>query len=356
MSDEAGTMFHRVRDWARPRRWSILVEAVLAVLLALVSWPVLASNGENAEVELVTDYLEALREGDVEEAESYIRPSEYAYEEVDDALLTEEALSSDWEIESVRQRSSYDLYVHAVISSGERTAEGLFRLEEHDDELRITNPYFYLTVSRGPFQTLQLNDQWHAPRGLEESDTAQLALFPGSYALFEDVPGFSGEHTVSFLGMPDDQPLELAGLAGETIAGNAGLEEQLNEDLAAWVDFCAQSEEIAPEGCPFSAASYYGPDQVDDGVHDFVEVQDLEWAVDTYPHLRIGPDLALDTVAPGWVALSGSGVVEFEGTTASLDGRCRIDLSSLDITLLAGGQFEFASTADLSTTCYRGLN
>ncbi|WP_155829762.1 hypothetical protein [Glycomyces tenuis] len=346
-------MYQRVSNWARPRRWSILGEAVLAALLALVSWPIIASDGETEGVELVTAYLEALREGDVEEAKSYIGSSQYP--DADESLLTEEALSSDWEIESVEQRSSYQWYVHAVIGSGGRTAETVFHLEGTEDELRIANPYVYLVVNQGPLQTLELNGRWHSPRGLEENGTAQVALFPGSYDLFEDVPGFSGEHAVSFLAMPEDQPIQLARVAGEAIAGNTELEEQLNADLAAWIDFCAQSEEAAPEGCPFSAQSYYSTDMVDDGLHEFEEVQDLAWAVDAYPHLRIGSDLALDTVAPGWMTLSGSGVVEFEGTTASLNGRCKIVMSSVEVTLLAGGQFEFASLEGLTSTCARGL-
>ncbi|WP_026923398.1 hypothetical protein [Glycomyces arizonensis] len=348
-------MRERVLAWASPRRWSILVEAVLAVLLALLAWPIAAIGGDDDEqVQVVTDYLEALRDGDVEAANEYI--GEGLFPEADKSWLTEEALSGDWEIESVAHRSASDLYVHAVISSGGQTAETVFVVEDADEGPRITNPYMYLAVPSGPLQALELNGQWNVPQVLEEYSMAQVALFPGSYDLFEDVQGFSGENAVSFLAMPQDLPIALTSLAGGAIASNGGLEEQLNADLAAWIDFCAQSEEAAPEGCPFSAeSSSYGPGIVDDGITEFEEVQDLTWTVDVYPHLRIGPDMVLTTVAPGWVTLSGSGVPKWEGTGTSLQGRCRISLSSVDVNLLAGGQFEFTSTEDLSSTCGRGL-
>ena len=63
-------------DWARPRRWSILVEAVLAAVVALAAWPIaVIGNNEPAAVDVVTAYLEALREGDVERAETFVSDS-----------------------------------------------------------------------------------------------------------------------------------------------------------------------------------------------------------------------------------------------------------------------------------------
>lgn len=354
MSSTEHGMRERVLAWVSPRRWSILVEAVLAVLLALLAWPVAVAVGDSDEqTRVVTAYLEALRDGDTRAANGYI---EYdLLPEADGTWLTEEALSKDWEIESVAHRSASDHYVHVVISSGGRTAETVFSLEETDDGLRITNPYMYVTVPAGPLRALELNGHWGVPQGLDENASVQVALFPGSYDLYEDVQGFSSENTVSFLAMPQDRPIALASLAGGAVAADGELEDQVNADLAAWIDFCVQSEEIAPEGCPFSAESYYGPGTVDDGIEEFEEVENLAWAVDVYPHLRIDPTLQLTTVAPGWVTLSGSGVLDGEGTNAPIQGRCRISLSSVDVTLLAGGQFEFTSTEDLSSTCHRGL-
>lgn len=346
-------MPQRVVNWVRPRRWSILVEAVLAVVLALVSWPTLASNSESAEIELVTDYLEAVREGDLDEARSYMADQEG---EIDETWLTEEALSSDWEIESVESRSASTTRVHVTISSGGETSESTFSLEGSKDELLISNPYMYLSLPDGPFRSLKLNDRWSSASEETQDDDGQrlVALFPGSYHVYEGLEGFSGENETSFLALPQSQPVLLTSLVGDEIAGNTEIEERFNQDLAAWIDLCAESTEAAPEGCPFSAGRYYGTG-VDDGRDEFDEVEDLTWAVDVYPHMRFGSDLLLETVSPGWMTLSGNGTLYFEETTAPLQGRCSIEVSSYAVALLDDGRFEFTPTEKLDTTCYRGL-
>lgn len=342
----------RALNWARPRRWSIMFEAALAALLALLAWPIVALDGESEGVELVTAYLEALRDGDVEEAKTYIEPGRAP--EADDSWLNEESLSSDWQIESVRHRSASERYVHAVIASGSESVESSFLLEESEDGLRITNPYMYLTVGQGPIKALSLNGEWHTPHQPEEDVPVRVALFPGSYRIFDDVPGFPDGNAASFLAMPQDQPVELTSLAGKAIADNDELETRLNEDFAAWIDSCVQSTEARPEGCPFSAVSHYG--SVYDGVNEFKEADGLAWAVDVYPHVRLDDGLTLETVAIGWVSLSGDGDVLFKDTEEQVRGRCRISVDTTTVLMLPGGQFEFTAGEDLTSTCRRGLS
>ncbi|HEU5127761.1 MAG TPA: hypothetical protein VFU12_07225 [Glycomyces sp.] len=353
MSGKDDSTLHRALDWARPRRWSILGEAVLAALLALLAWPVVALDDQSDEVAVVTAYLEALREGDVEEAKSYT--GEVDATVTDEAWLTEEALSSDWEIESVARRSAYRFAVHAVIGSGGRTAEALFRLEETDDGLRIANPYMHLLVPPGPLETLELNGLGGTVEEQSgDGGAKRVALFPGSYALFTSNPNFSGDGAVSFLAMPEQQlPVSLLDLTGDAFVDNAALEEQLNEDMAAWIDFCVQSTEAQPAGCPFSAMSDYGG--VDDGVHDFEETGELTWAVGAYPKVRLKADLTVETVVPGWVSVSGNGIERFEDTEEQVGGRCKISTDAVTPLMLPQGRFEFTASEGLRTTCYRGL-
>ncbi len=348
----SGEQAERMLRWVRPRRWSITFEAAFAALLALLAWPVVALDGESDEVELVIDYLEALRDGDVEKAQTYIKPGQAV--DADDSWLNEESLSSRWEIESVRHRSASNRYVHAVIASGGESVESSFLVEESGDGLRIANPYMYLTVGPGPIQALNLNGSWHTPHRDEEDVPVQVALFPGSYRLFEDVPGFPGGSAASFLAMPQDRPVALAGIVGEAFAGNGELETRLNNDLIAWIDSCVRSTEAQPEGCPFSAVSEYGG--VDDGVHEFKEAEDLAWAVDAYPRVRIDDGLELETLATGWVSLSGEGDVMFEGTEERVRGRCRVGFGTTTVLMLPGGQFAFTAEEGLSNTCRRGLS
>src|SRR5690606_34220610 len=112
--------------------------------------------------------------------------------------------------------------------------------------------------------------------------------------------------------------------------------------------------EARPSGCPFSAVSDYGG--VDDGVHEFVETEELTWAVGAYPKMRIKADLTLETVVPGWVSLSGNGVERFEDTEEQVDGRCSIATGTVTPLMLPQGRFEFTASESLLNTCYRGLD
>lgn len=347
----SGEQTERVLNWMRPRRWSIMFEAAFTVLLLLLTWSVVALDGESDEIELVTAYLEALQDGDVEEARTYIEPGQDV--DADDSWLNEESLSSDWEIESVQHRSASNRYVHVVIGSGNESVESSFLVEETGDGLHIANPYMYLTVGQGPIQALNLNGRWHTPHQIEEDVPVQVALFPGAYRLFEDVPGFPDGSAASFLAMPQDRPVELASMVGEAFADNGELEARLNDDLAAWIDFCVQSTEAGPEECPFSARSEYGG--VDDGFHEFEEVDGLAWAVDAYPRMRLDDGLELETLATGWVSLSGDGEVMAEGTEERVQGRCRISFGTTTVLMLPGGQFAFTADGTLSSTCHRGI-
>jgi hypothetical protein len=338
--------------WARPRRWSILGEAVLAVAVALAALPILALQHREPEpVALVRDFLEAVRDGDVDRAESFVVPDSAL--EADRSWLTAEAMSSDWDIESVELKSATETTVHVVLSSGETRAEGAFHLEGTEDDLRILDPYMYLSVTNPLFSSIEIN----GVRGeVAAADGVYVALYPGFYSLFGSVPELSGEDGVSLLAVPGSEiglyslnSIDLHAVMAEPLTGSEALETRLNEDLAALLDACAESAEVAPAGCPFSAEFLSGI--VYDGRAEYLDVSELDWAVETYPRVRFTRDLHLELVEPGWITLSGKGTALGDDTETTLSGRCGVAIEYIVPAIGEDGDLTFTMAAAQDNTC-----
>lgn len=341
--------------WARPRRWSILGEAVLAVAVALAAWPILAfENREPEPVALVRDYLQALREGDVDRAEAFVSPDSAV--EADRSWLTAEAMSSDWEIESVELKSATETTVHVVISSGETRAAGAFHLEGTDEDLRIADPYMYLSVTSPLFSSIEIN----GVRGeVTATDGApvSVALYPGFYSLFASVPELSGEDGVSLLAVPGSDvgpnsrnSIDLNAIMTEPLTGSDALEARINQELAAWLDTCAESPELSPAGCPFSAAYTFAAAY--DGRNEFSSVSELDWAVETYPRVRFDRGLHLEPVEPGWITLTGRGIAIVDDAETALNGRCGVEVENITPVIGEDGDLTLTMAAAQDNTCF----
>ena len=338
--------------WVRPRRWSILAEAALAVLLAVIALPVLAFGGQGP-VDIVTDYLEALRDGDIEAAREHISEPDMTF---DTTWLTAEALSSDWEIASVVQPTRSDATVHAEITARGQSAEAAFYLTRSEGETLIANPYFFISVSPQVtseavfgLSEIELNGLSAEPPLSEELGIGQIALFPGAYTIGESNDLLSDPEPPMLLAAPEHgfntaHPLEA--VLADHLVGNDAVEEQLNADLAAWIDHCAEQAEPAPAGCPFSATADFG--DITDGDLSYTNPRDLTWEVDAYPRLRF-TDLSTydarhymaETVEPGRVHLTATAVEIYSDEERPYSAYCAINLAELEPVLLPGGQFEF---------------
>lgn len=341
--------------WARPRRWSILGEAVLAAAVALAAWPILALEHHEPEpVALVRDFLDAVRDGDIDRAESFVSADSSV--EADRSWLTAEAISSDWAIESVELKSAAETTVHVVISSGEARAEGAFHLEETDDDLRIADPYMYLSVTSPLFSSIEINGV-RGEVAAADGAPVSVALYPGFYSLFGSVPELSGEDGVSLLAVPGSDAgygvsnsIDLRAIMTEPLTGSDALEARLNEDLAARLDTCAESADVAPAGCPFSAAYLGGT--VYDGRTEYRAVSELDWAVETYPKVRFNRDLRLELVEPGWITLTGNGTALGDDAESALDGRCGVAIEHLSPVIGEAGDLTLTMAAAPDNTCW----
>jgi hypothetical protein len=264
-------------------------------------------------------------------------------------------MSSDWEIESVELKSATETTVHAVISSGGTRTEGAFLLESVDDDFLITNPYMYLSISSPLFTSMEIGGvSGEIPTA--GGDVVSVALYPGSYTLFASVPELAGGDGISLLAMPGSDgtyysmnTIDFDRLMTNALADSEAIETRLNDELAAWLDECAESAEAAPAGCPFSAAMSMSIAY--DGRTEFKEVSELDWAVGAYPKVRFARDLRLEVVEPGWMALSGTGTPWYEGGETALDGHCAIELLDVDPGFGEGGDLTLTLAAEPSNTC-----
>lgn len=351
----------RILAWARPRRWSILAEAVLAVLLAAIGVPVLALGGDTEPVDVVTAYLEALRDGDIDRAREFIREPDST---ADTTWLTAEAMSSDWDFASVEQPTRSRSRVHAEITADGRSAEAVFQLEVSEDETVITNPYVYMSMTPrgGPgggfgLAELELNGQAGELTATGESGSAEFALFPGAYTLAESNDLLSEPEPPVFLAAPNvytGLPNDFGPVLAEAMIGDEEVEEQLNADLADWIDVCAQNADPSPAGCPFSAETDWG---LTDGDDDYRDPTGLVWEVDAYPRVRLaasqtyGGTYFVETVEPGRVHLTGTAYAVYEEEERPFSTYCAIDLGGLEPVLLPGGRFEFEYPEEIWADC-----
>jgi hypothetical protein len=213
----------------------------------------------------------------------------------------------------------------------------------------------YLSVTSPLFASIEINGVRGAVAAADGAPVA-VALYPGSYSLFASVPELSGEDGVSLLAVPGSDvgpysrnSIDLNAVMIEPLTGSDALEARINEELAAWLDTCAESPDIAPAGCPFSAAHTLGAAY--DGRREFVSVSELDWAVETYPKVRFDRGLRLELVEPGWITLTGSGIALGDDAESALNGRCGVGIEYLTPVIGLDGDLAFTMTAVQDNTC-----
>lgn len=365
------------------RNWLTLGAVVIAAAAVI-----LYSAREDPREALVTSYLEALHDGDIERAMTYVDPDSREPVGSDDSYLVEEALSSDWEITEVRSENT-DLpmgnvsersglkTVSATISAHGVSVQGWFIVGTGESgDLAILNPYVLLAMPVRGYTGIAFNG--YAPQDSPDGEGPEsIALFPGSYWLFDGAPD-QDHHALHdpFVVMPGLGPSSeqssfevgrqgrLARFLGEHLPESVLLNTVLNSSLTALVDGCVTSEDPAPTGCPFNAGENRtgsNPDIVRiDGVTYAVEQG--EWEVDTYPEARFADviGIAWDYGTDGWFTFSTSGQIydydEASGAVLDLVAYCPLDYSALGMAITPDGMIKFDSANGMGLVSERALD
>lgn len=302
-----------------PNAYLGLAAAVLTLAAAVTTaWSWLPGQDPIAE-RTIRAYLEAVREGDVEDALSMTN-----LEDDDDEVLTPATLEDSWEINEVAQveyrenrggfDATADVYVEIEAYDGTRLGD---RLTVGIDEGAATILSGFGEIDFSQSVVVGVIEINGVTTELEGEDTVRLRFLPGVYEFYGSAPDTFEFETPERLVLGNSS----IALGGQEAAGlevpwpqvsDTG-QELLNERLREHFDDCAADP--AAELCPFAPPS--GAENVEIG-------PDAEWTVTAYPEgsveiwESVGDALVVSTVRPGSVeveaTITGSGGETREAT------------------------------------------
>jgi hypothetical protein len=329
--------------------WIMLFSALS--LLPLTTW--YQAREPSTAVEVVTAFMEAVRDKDLERAYRYIGTSVPAGAAA--AFLHPDAIG-DWELLAVEQPESaagLEQPVTVTIGTDEGTAEGEFTVYEDDGEYTLYNPFQTATVSASSYLSLQVNDRT-VPAPLETSwqewyygqANRTVVLLPGVYRFFggEPVALLGDNDTAEAIGTPLPEPTE---------AAEAALQRAVQEHI----DACVEYRLAMPPGCPFMT----------DGMVDTTDrrrmekIRDPMWTVEEYPVASVvlgtggfgEPVLLVEFTDPGRLTLQGRGTEDWE-TWEPITAVCRFDGSVLHVLADTDGSIQVAPLGQPPTDTCRG--
>lgn len=298
------------------------IGGTVALLLALISIHSFVAATFFTPQRAVTGYLDALAARDARTALSYLEPIH-----ADGLLLTDEVLKH----EGYRPPEN--------ITVGEVPAEGDRRLVPVGFELDGKSYSWQLFVRRTESRTLGVFQGWlveggllplaiAAPRGvlpavngvtIPQSATGPLFVFPGQYRVgIADHPLLEMKGTIATVA---DEPAEVR----LSPTPKASMRAEVEAAVKSYVDGCARSPELKPQGCPFAVTA---PSPV----------TGVRWNVRAYPRLAlsIDPETAMVNVssegegradATGTLSdgtpFSRSDAFRVSGTAALVDGKVK---------------------------------
>lgn len=338
----------------RERHRVVLIVLLSALsLLPLTTW-YQVREPDTAE-EVVTAFMEAVRDKDLAKAFTYIEGGVPAGAAA--AFLHPDAIG-EWELLAVEQDEGdpgMQETVSVTIGTEDGTAEGEFTVYEHDGEYTLAYPLQTVTLSASSYLSVQVNDRtvpaplestWNDWYGAQANRTIQL--LPGVYRFF-------GGDPIALVG--DDEGNGRAAIGTPLPALTEAAAASVQTAVADYIDACLEYRVIAPPGCPFAT----------DGLVDTAdrrrvqEVRDPVWTVEEYPVVSVVPGtgaygepvLLVEFTEPGRLALQGSGT-EHWGTWEPFTAACRFGGTGLHVLADADGAIRLAPLGAATTDTCRG--
>ncbi|WP_344484523.1 hypothetical protein [Glycomyces endophyticus] len=327
--------------------WIVLFAALSMMPLGV--WKV--AREPNTAVEVVTAFMEAVRDGDLERAYEFVGTSVPAGR--DAAFLRPEAIG-EWELLAVEQPESAAGFPEAVtvtIGTEDGTARGAFTVDEYDGEFTLRDPFQTVSITASSYLSVQVNDLT-VPMPLETGWDAwyngqaqrSVTLLPGVYRFF-------GGEPVALLGDDEGGSDQVIGTPLPAAGEAASLQAAVN----AYIDGCVEYRLTAPAGCPFATDG-----QVDTLDRSRVrEPRDVAWTVEAYPvaaavpgtGLYGEPVLRVEFTDPGRIVLEGEALGD---GWAPFAAACRFDGRVLHVLAAPGGGVEVAPLGEAVADSCRG--
>jgi hypothetical protein len=331
--------------------WILLFSAL--TLVPATTWAQVREPSTAEEV--VTAFMEALRDKDLERAYRFIDGDVPSGEAA--AFLHPDALG-EWELLAVEQPESDSMLdeppVSVTIGTEEGTAEGSFTVYEEDGEYTLTDPFQTVTLAASSYLSVQVNDRT-VPMPLETTWQAwyqgqaqrTIDLLPGVYRFF-------GGEPVALLGDREGNPPVIGAPLpepGEEAA--ASLQRAVND----YIDGCVEYRQTARPGCPFASDGLVDTDDR----RRLDEIRDPLWTVKEYPVVTVVPGtgmydepvLLVEFTEPGRLALQGTGTQDWE-TWEPFTAACRFGAGALHVLAEPDGSIRVAPLGQSPTDTCRG--
>src|SRR5690554_4144356 len=301
----------------------LLLVAFAATIITLNSTVYSASG-------FVSAYLQSLARHDV--ASIVAMPGVDVDEDADDALLRRDALARLSQVELVDDENRGDGEHHVTFSyridglPGQTT----FAVQHTGARLGLFNAWEFIqspltTVEVVPRNTVEFEVNGVpvvATSGAGEINPLQV-LVPGAYSFSHESLYLEAAETV----LPVTATDRVDRFVLNVTASDA-FEDAVEEELAAYLDRCAEEEVLQPTGCPFGK-------QIDNRV-----VAPPQWEVSDYPRVEIVPGEQIGT----WIVPPAHGAARldvdvmslFDGSIASFSEEVPFTVSYL-VTFTADG-------------------
>jgi hypothetical protein len=319
--------------------WVIMaIGVLLAAALLVAPWL------RDSPTAVVSSYLDAVRNGDVEAAVEYANGGA---DGAADGLLTKSAVSDGWRVVELTETAVNDseAYVDVTIEGSDgATAGGRFELFSFNESWRMTNP-FALINNAGAMPFLTVN-------GATIQSGGSL-LFPGEYRLYDNVSELVSVEPPTLLVIGDSSVHLRSQPYVEYTVTEAG-EQAAAEALEKVLVECAEYEEAAPPACPFNAGS--DDTTMAQVLGDEYEVDDVSWQLGSVPRLRLAPGtLTFSAVIdrPGTMQLTATAIPEYsdDDKPRTITADCDIDVTGLLFTMDSDGEFAISGEQYPQSSC-----
>jgi hypothetical protein len=314
---------------ARIPRPSVLRSVAVSATVLLVAGISFAAaplgDGTASPAATVRQYLEAARDGDVDEA---LRLADAAPRGEAARFLDAAALNHGWDIDSVTAGvtdASGAVEVSVTISADGRQRSGTFSVVRNAGQWRITDPFVEVGFSRSPLWFVQVG-QVTAPFDADTVDQGYF-LLPGLYDFYAQPSKVVEWTSEAMLVLPGESGRK-QWIAPSKVALTSDGETAAESAIADYVDDCArEADDFWVENCPFSTdgAIYRRM-----GYQSWDDPTGVSWKVEEYPKpafKAVTSGFSVTDDELGVVTLSGSATEKvWDGDDYVLDGKVDFSL------------------------------
>ncbi|WP_188188949.1 zinc ribbon domain-containing protein [Nonomuraea sp. SYSU D8015] len=319
----------------RSHRVPVLIGlAVFLVLAVLVSGLKVVESSFFRPESTVARFFDALRDRDAALARSLLVPTD----DIDNpVLLQSKVLKSSGYIPPADVRVEEAQKTESESEDDEVTVRASFTLDQERrsvtlrlrrDEQRVAGVFHRWRIKGGVYQITA-----HASGAESLLVAGEVVPVNRSYVMLDAYPG---GYRVSLPDQPLWEANPVVAYAGTDVAGYAVDEVSLepvikssaraaiDQQVRSYVDNCAKSTLLAPENCPFSAASWY-------------EVRNVRWKIVTYPEYVVergySGEVTLSSTEYGEASVTGREVYGFSSGSQPYEETTRFYVSGSVVVL-----------------------